>query len=334
MRRTIEASSQRGSVRENRVTMRLNAIANGHHQMETDMTINAKNIVEKAFADAKGKGKKQSLPRTPEQIAASATPQNKPEIKDDPLLLPESLRVENRTPPTQEQQKRIDDAMKAAKQPEQHQKELRTKQVEDKKAKQTAKRIARKEKDKAVASGATTAMPPTGKAAVALLKGISDKYIEQNGPSVLAKIPAGLTGAKARHAAKKAAAKRKPRTGFPTQHGDEAAAAAEPGNKKTKGGDKTTKTKTKTKTKTTSKTKRATRKSAYDWDAAEIQAKKGTVPPLPPFASYGPHMKHVLGLAKAKDAKLIKEYLSEFNPVDANAKFLRYGKLCLQALSK
>lgn len=80
------------------------------------------------------------------------------------------------------------------------------------------------------------------------------------------------------------------------------------------------------------------RTSLYDWSAAEAKAKAGTVPPTPPFASYGPHMKKAHDMAKAGQAKELREYLADFNheePIPPSRKNLfRYGDLCLQAVKK
>jgi hypothetical protein len=80
------------------------------------------------------------------------------------------------------------------------------------------------------------------------------------------------------------------------------------------------------------------RTSLYDWSAAEAKAKAGTVPPTPPFASYGPHMKKAHDMAKAGQAKELREYLADFNheePIPPSRRNLfRYGDLCLQAVKK
>jgi hypothetical protein len=83
------------------------------------------------------------------------------------------------------------------------------------------------------------------------------------------------------------------------------------------------------------KAKTEPRTTLYDWSAAEAKAKAGTVPPTPPFASYGPHMKKAHDMAKAGQAKELREYLAGFShdPVPPSRKNLfRYGELCASAL--
>lgn len=77
------------------------------------------------------------------------------------------------------------------------------------------------------------------------------------------------------------------------------------------------------------------RVTSYDWDGAKLKAKTGTIPPTPPFASYGPHMKKAHDMAKAGQAKELREYLAGFShdPCPPSRKNLfRYGELCLAAL--
>lgn len=77
------------------------------------------------------------------------------------------------------------------------------------------------------------------------------------------------------------------------------------------------------------------RATGYDWDGAKLQAKTGTVPPTPPFTSYGPHMKKAHDMAKAGQAKELREYLKGFtsDPCPPSRKNLfRYGELCLAAM--
>lgn len=93
----------------------------------------------------------------------------------------------------------------------------------------------------------------------------------------------------------------------------------------------------KTKVKSKTKVKKASAKRAsngsYDWDKAEALAKAGTVPPLPNFNHYGPHLKHFHELAKKKDLKGIKEYSAEFkNETGARVTLFRFRDLCVMAL--
>lgn len=76
-------------------------------------------------------------------------------------------------------------------------------------------------------------------------------------------------------------------------------------------------------------------RSLYDWESATLKAKTGTVPTVPPFASYGPHMKKTHDMAKAGQAKELREYLAGFtsDPCPPSRKNLfRYGELCLAAI--
>lgn len=81
--------------------------------------------------------------------------------------------------------------------------------------------------------------------------------------------------------------------------------------------------------------KKAEKTGGYDWDAATAKAKAGTVPAIPPFVSYGPHMEKCHTMAKAGQAAELRTYLGGFtsNPCPPSRKNLfRYGELCLTAL--
>jgi hypothetical protein len=107
-----------------------------------------------------------SIPRistsSPNELAPARPTHNDHEF-------PALLRVENRQPLTADQQAHVDAAMAAAVAPQRARDDLRAMQREPKREKS---RI-RVEKLTAKKNGDTTRMPPTGKAAIALIKAAS-----------------------------------------------------------------------------------------------------------------------------------------------------------------
>jgi len=241
--------------------------------------MNAKNVVENAFAEALAK--KKPLPRTPEQQQASAVA--------NPPKLPESLKVENRKPLTPEQQAKRDAAMSHAQRVLEHQNELRAKQKEIIKEKSRV----RVGKLKAKLSGETTALPLSGKEA---LRKIAEKAVEEhkaNGHDIV-KVPTGMTGQQA------AAAKTAKSSGKPTRaskakgKAQTARPAKKPAVARPKG-------------------KASSSKKRYDWTGAEEAAKRGVVPSAPDFSAnthhyYRPALAEVEKLVKARDLKGLKSH--------------------------
>ena len=75
------------------------------------------------------------------------------------------------------------------------------------------------------------------------------------------------------------------------------------------------------------------RSGKYDWTKAEQTAKTGTLPPLPPFNSYKPHIRQFYELAKKKDVAGIKKLSGEYkDEKGARANMFRYRDLLLVAL--
>jgi hypothetical protein len=131
-------------------------------------------------------GKLPVPPPTPAQQAASAaTPKAKPKASvwvdgvqiaaGDPGPVPEALKVENRQPLSKKAQAELDKKMAAAKtqSTDTRQAELRAAQKAHKAEVAAVKRNAKKEKEAAVAKGATTAMPAQGKDALKMIAGKS-----------------------------------------------------------------------------------------------------------------------------------------------------------------
>lgn len=177
----------------------------------------------------------------------------------------------------------------------------------EKTAKRATKRAVKAQRSKAAANGATKAMPLTGKDAVKAIRAARKTHADDK------------SGGKAalRALAKKAVEETKvPVTKVPAGVKGKVV-AKKPG--------------------TEVKAAKAPTRSvtSYDWDGAALKAKTGTVPPTPPFASYGPHMKKAHDMAKAGQAKELREYLKGFtsDPCPPSRKNLfRYGELCLTAL--
>jgi hypothetical protein len=246
--------------------------------------MNAKTVVENAFAEALAK--KAPLPRTPEQQQASAAA-NPPKPAEPEL--PESLKVEKRKPLTPEQQAKVDAAFAKTKQEQERKNDLRAKQSEIKKEKSRV----RVEKLKAKQNGDTTALPLSGKEA---LRKIAEKAVEEhkaNGHDIV-KVPTGMTGQQAA-AAKTAKSSGKPaRAPKAKGKGKTAQPAKKPAVARPKG-------------------KASSSKKRYDWTGAEEAAKRGVVPSAPDFSAnthryYRPALAEVEKLVKARDLKGLKSH--------------------------
>jgi hypothetical protein len=118
------------------------------------------------------------------------------QVAGDPGPVPESLKVENRKPLSKKAQAELDKKMAAAKtqSTDTRQAELRAAQKAHKAEVAAVKRNAKKEKEAAVAKGATTAMPAQGKDALKVIAGKSPVAIAKKGET---------TRLKAREAARK-----------------------------------------------------------------------------------------------------------------------------------
>lgn len=142
----------------------------------------------------KGKAKRDRLPVPPPKGATG------PSIVADPKKegIPVELQTQNRKPLTPEQQAKVDAAAATAQEPAQKQADLRAQQ----KAAATEKSRVRVEQLLAKKSGATAAMPLTGKAA---LRAIADAAVEAGHPIQRAAEPKKpLTGKAARQAMRRA----------------------------------------------------------------------------------------------------------------------------------
>lgn len=306
--------------------------------------MNAKSIVEKAFAKARGEkpkksSKKEPLPRKPAQIAASASPKNRPSFRKskadkvktvlvksdltlsvlgpeiaplaDDLALPETLKVENRKPLTPEEQARVAAAVKAAPSSvADKQGELRAAQLEQKKEKARV----RVEQLLAKKAGKTTALPLQGKTA---LRAIAASVQEQitNGQIKPTVVPAASNSN-----SQNPPVLQKSRTG------------KAPG--KPAGASKAKKARVPKPAKENRTNKpRNGSTGGYDWDEATAKAKSGKIPALPPFKSYDCHIQDMFNLASKRDEEGLKEYAKRFvNRDGGRVNMFRYYDLLLTAL--
>ncbi len=110
--------------------------------------------------------------------------------------IPVALQTQNRKPLTPEQKAMVAAAIAKAPAVEVKQRDLRAAQAEDRKARDVAKRAAKKEKAEAVKAGATTTMPLEGRAALKLLSTKADEAVK-NGDVKVKKIATGVTTVKA-----------------------------------------------------------------------------------------------------------------------------------------
>lgn len=67
----------------------------------------------------------------------------------------------------------------------------------------------------------------------------------------------------------------------------------------------------------------------YDWRKAEAMVKAGKLPPVPRFASYGPHMQAVHDYAHKGDLTALTTYMGNFKDEQGGrANLFRYARLC------